>query len=200
VRLREARDAAGLTQAELAESVGVTELAIRNYERRASSPTMERIVATAEALHVTIDWLLLGVAPMRAEHREAFAAIVEGLDDGEIEAVLYELAIHASAAPMPPQDELEMLRDELAAQRERLREMPRELRETLVVAIRAIKRRIAELEAIIAGGEAEEGRQVTFVEPPVQREGYVEQVYRTKEIRPDAPKDAGRRKRRAEGE
>lgn len=67
--------------------------------------------------------------------------------------------------------------------------VPREEREAVV---RGVERRIVE-----EYGQSESERQVRVRRGPVQREGYVEEVIATYEVKPG---EAGRRAKRAEGE
>lgn len=48
----------GLTQQELADRSGVSVSAIRNAERRATSPSLDNLLALAEALGVTVELVL----------------------------------------------------------------------------------------------------------------------------------------------
>jgi transcriptional regulator with XRE-family HTH domain len=57
-RLRAARRAAGLSQAEVGQRIGVTNVAISKYERGLVTPSGERLVRLAEALGVTVSQLL----------------------------------------------------------------------------------------------------------------------------------------------
>ena len=57
-RLTEARNAAGLTQAQLAERLSVSQQMIDYYERRAKNPTADFIRKAAAALNVSVDQLL----------------------------------------------------------------------------------------------------------------------------------------------
>lgn len=47
------REKRGMTQAELAKAVGLTEAHIRAYEGGFESPKMDTVIAIADALHVT---------------------------------------------------------------------------------------------------------------------------------------------------
>ena len=47
------REKAGLTRAELAERVGVSEAEIKAYEGGFESPTLDMMIAIADALNVT---------------------------------------------------------------------------------------------------------------------------------------------------
>jgi transcriptional regulator with XRE-family HTH domain len=66
-RIREAREAADLTQAELAKSFGIEPKAVSQWERdpahakrKPARPDIDKIPALAERLGVTVDWLLTG--------------------------------------------------------------------------------------------------------------------------------------------
>ena len=56
-RLREAREATGLSRAKLAEISGVAAITIYNYETKKFSPTLYCAVALADILNVSLDWL-----------------------------------------------------------------------------------------------------------------------------------------------
>ena len=57
-RIREERQRARLTQEQLAELVGCNESYIGQIERGAKNPSLEIIVGIANALNVTVDYLL----------------------------------------------------------------------------------------------------------------------------------------------
>lgn len=59
-RMRTARTAAGMTQNALAVAVGATDASISNWENGKKVPTPDTIVAIADELGVTCDWLLTG--------------------------------------------------------------------------------------------------------------------------------------------
>ena len=54
-RIRRYRNESGMTQRELADEVGLTESAIRNYERDIRMPSYQQIERIAEALDVSAD-------------------------------------------------------------------------------------------------------------------------------------------------
>ena len=56
-RLKESREKAGMTQKQLADKIGVSTQTISTYERE-KIPTLENLVAIAETLNVSVDWLL----------------------------------------------------------------------------------------------------------------------------------------------
>lgn len=56
-RIRALRKSAGLTQRELAESIGLTESAVRNYELGLRTPSDEQLDAMAEAMGVASEAL-----------------------------------------------------------------------------------------------------------------------------------------------
>jgi DNA-binding XRE family transcriptional regulator len=53
--LRAARDAAGLSQAELARRLGVSQQAVAQAERATANPTVARLAAWARALGLTLE-------------------------------------------------------------------------------------------------------------------------------------------------
>ena len=57
-RIRTMRKAAGLTQKSLAESIGLTESAVRNYELGLRSPSNEQLAAMAEAMSIAPEALM----------------------------------------------------------------------------------------------------------------------------------------------
>ena len=57
-RLREARLNQGLTQAQLAQRIGVVNSTIASYETGRSDPDMRRLVLLVAALRVDVDYLL----------------------------------------------------------------------------------------------------------------------------------------------
>lgn len=57
-RLAAAREQAGLTQAQLAERLGLTQVAVALWERKAVSLRPEQVAAVADILGVTTDYLL----------------------------------------------------------------------------------------------------------------------------------------------
>jgi putative transcriptional regulator len=56
-RLREARDAKGWTQAELAAQVGVSRKTINTVENKVFTPSTLLALKLAAALGVTVEWL-----------------------------------------------------------------------------------------------------------------------------------------------
>ena len=58
LRLRMAREQAGLTQEQLAASCGISRAQIANYETEQAYPSLPALVALADALGRTTDWLL----------------------------------------------------------------------------------------------------------------------------------------------
>lgn len=56
LKLREIRDARGLTQAELAELAGLTRVGLAQLEIGRRSPSWETVVALADALAISADY------------------------------------------------------------------------------------------------------------------------------------------------
>lgn len=59
-RLREARKARGMTQAELARTLEIHEVELARYERGRFKPRQERAERLAQALSVSPAWLVFG--------------------------------------------------------------------------------------------------------------------------------------------
>jgi transcriptional regulator with XRE-family HTH domain len=57
-RTAAAREAAGLTQTELGQKVGVSQRVIANWERKPVALRAEQLIALADALNVSADYLL----------------------------------------------------------------------------------------------------------------------------------------------
>lgn len=57
IRLKELRRASGVTQADLARMMGVTQSVIAQWERGASMPSSAKLPELADVLHCTIDEL-----------------------------------------------------------------------------------------------------------------------------------------------
>lgn len=56
-RLGEARQRLGWSKQGLAQRIGVTEAALRQYERGTTAPSLERLRSLAAVLDVSLDWL-----------------------------------------------------------------------------------------------------------------------------------------------
>ena len=61
-RIAEARRAMGMTQPDLAEKMGVSFQAVSNWERGESMPDISKLPDLSQALHLSLDALLCGVA------------------------------------------------------------------------------------------------------------------------------------------
>ena len=65
-RIAELRHKYGLSQAELARSLGLSVSAIAMYEQGRREPSVSILIALAAALGVTIDYLLTGQPPQQS--------------------------------------------------------------------------------------------------------------------------------------
>jgi transcriptional regulator with XRE-family HTH domain len=57
-RIRELRTQKNLTQAQVAERLGITKNAVNSWEKSASSPTLKNVAELAGVLSVTTDYIL----------------------------------------------------------------------------------------------------------------------------------------------
>lgn len=64
-RLKEAREEAKMSQEDLAKKVGTTKSMISNYENAESNPRMTLLPEIANALKVSLAWLISGEEPKR---------------------------------------------------------------------------------------------------------------------------------------
>ena len=76
-RVRAARLARGLTQAQLAHTAGVASETLSRLERGRQSPRLDHLVAVANALETTVAALVGGVAPKPKE--DALPAELNGI-------------------------------------------------------------------------------------------------------------------------
>lgn len=76
-RIRQLREARGMTQVELARQLSVTKQSVSNWENNNIQPSVEMAVAIADFFGVTLDDLL-----GRVERRQL---CVEGLTDAQIQ-------------------------------------------------------------------------------------------------------------------
>ncbi|MBI2373125.1 MAG: helix-turn-helix transcriptional regulator [Deltaproteobacteria bacterium] len=88
-RLRAARTAASLSQAELAERVGLSVESISRAERGAITPTIWSLLRVADALGVEFDVLARGTRPSKARSArrpvvERLVRLLDGLDDDAV--------------------------------------------------------------------------------------------------------------------
>ena len=80
-RLVERRKAAGLSQEELAEKLGVSRQAVSKWERGEASPDTDNLIALARLYNISIDELLNGEKPV--EEEEAEQEVVDPIPDND---------------------------------------------------------------------------------------------------------------------
>lgn len=105
-----------MTQAELAEHLGISYQAVSSWERGASMPDISKLVDLARALHTTVDALLgsepeeksevMELAPEVAEHA---AWAVEHAADAPKDKKRLDMKLVTQLAPFLPAEELEKL-------------------------------------------------------------------------------------------
>ena len=120
-RIAHLRREQGLTQAELAEQLGISYQAVSGWERGTSMPDISKLIDLARALNVTVDTLLGGQKePVQAEEKEAVtqldpdvaenvAGVMEHVEDEQAEKKKIDMKMLLNLAPFLPSEELEKL-------------------------------------------------------------------------------------------
>jgi transcriptional regulator with XRE-family HTH domain len=80
-RIRDAREARGITASELARLVGVTPTAVWNWEKNSITPRQPALEAIAKVLGVTTAFLVYGVEAEVAARPQVTASVASILDD-----------------------------------------------------------------------------------------------------------------------
>ena len=102
IRLKAAREANGLSQAELARGVGVTRDLINKYEKAGIKPSFGTLVAIAECLNVSTDYLL-GVDEPAPDAKKAA--------EGEITFDDFEFALYGEVRELNDEEKAELLKN-----------------------------------------------------------------------------------------
>jgi transcriptional regulator with XRE-family HTH domain len=97
-RVREARDHAGLTQAELAERLDVTQTAVSYWEGGKRAPGLDDLIAIADALNQPVTYFL-PLKSSRESIRTLLRATADRLDARQLRDVLDALLDEAEALP-----------------------------------------------------------------------------------------------------
>lgn len=87
-RIKEAREAAGLSQQFVALTLGVKPPSVCNWENGKSEPTPANLRALAQLLDVSTDYLLGNDSTQRNDPRSEAKRLLEGLSDEQYKAVL----------------------------------------------------------------------------------------------------------------
>jgi transcriptional regulator with XRE-family HTH domain len=107
-RIRTRRRQLGLSQTTLAEDLGVSFQQVQKYERGANRVAASTLVAAAQALDVSVGWLVGEETEGREDDDRVFRALArpgaleilqafDGIDDGRARAALLALAQEMSA-------------------------------------------------------------------------------------------------------
>ncbi len=120
-RIAHLRREADLTQAELAEKLGISYQAVSSWERGASMPDISKLVDLARTLNVTVDTLLGGEKePVQVEEKEEVTQLdpdvaenaewaMEHAADEQPKKKKIDMKMLLSLAPFLPSTELEKL-------------------------------------------------------------------------------------------
>ncbi|MDC0980300.1 helix-turn-helix transcriptional regulator [Bdellovibrionales bacterium] len=108
-RIKKARDAAGLTQADLAEMVKVEPASVSRWEQGQSMPRPKRVKEIAKALNRDVDWLVgIEPRPEKKHNREELEARLKALEN-QLNAPTYLKAQVTKYKPSVPKEILEAL-------------------------------------------------------------------------------------------
>jgi repressor LexA len=91
-RIKKAREAGGMSQLRLARQIGVPFQRVSEWERGVVSPSARYLKAIADALSVSLDWLLSGKGP------------VEGPERGESSFPVSHVPVYGTVPGGPPYD------------------------------------------------------------------------------------------------
>lgn len=83
-RLRSAREAAGISQADIARKLGISRAAISQWEANDTNPDIGRFGAIADAYGVAVDWLVTGLASRALPAAEPPPWIALRVPEGEV--------------------------------------------------------------------------------------------------------------------
>ncbi len=81
------RDAAQLTQEQLAEAIGVGVQQLSRFERGAVTPSIQRLYQIADVLHCRVDRLLLSASRRQLDQEALLSQELDGLDVQDREAL-----------------------------------------------------------------------------------------------------------------
>lgn len=99
-RIKEAREASGLTQGELAGRLGVTQTAVSYWEAGKRAPGLDDIVGLTQALHREPGFFFPD-APDRSQVRALLRATAQQLDHRELDAALQRMLDEAESLEPP---------------------------------------------------------------------------------------------------
>ena len=89
LRIKQERNKRRMTQEKLAESAGVNESYIGQLERGAKNPSLETLIKIANALGVTLDYLLMDVSEVKPDSLlDELTALAKGRKPDEVRLML----------------------------------------------------------------------------------------------------------------
>ena len=89
-RIRQARNLSGLSQAKLAERMGISRGACGHWERGIAAPSTEHLTKLAQILNVNLEWLAKGQGQIESPPHISDSAVVTyslPMDDAETREV-----------------------------------------------------------------------------------------------------------------
>ena len=76
-RIQSLRKQKGMSQEELADSVGVSRQSVSKWESEQATPDLEKVVIMSELFDVTTDYLLKGIEPVKTDDHKTMADVID---------------------------------------------------------------------------------------------------------------------------
>ncbi|MCR5286864.1 MAG: helix-turn-helix domain-containing protein [Saccharofermentans sp.] len=76
-RIQSLRKQKGMSQEELADSVGVSRQSVSKWESEQATPDLDKVVIMSELFDVTTDYLLKGIEPVKTDDHKTMADVID---------------------------------------------------------------------------------------------------------------------------
>ena len=76
-RIQSLRKQKGMSQEELADSVGVSRQSVSKWESEQATPDLDKVVIMSELFDVTTDYLLKGIEPVKTDDHKTMADVLD---------------------------------------------------------------------------------------------------------------------------
>ncbi len=95
-RIQDLRKGKGLSQEQLAETLGVSRQAVSKWESGHSFPEIEKLIAMSELFGVTVDYILKGETPFSQNDKRYSAQIIGSQAISAVAAMLFAVGIFST--------------------------------------------------------------------------------------------------------